>query len=242
MAVPYIRFLHPEIVHALVEDNEARKNAWALALDERGIDHTLYLWERSPCAFPGVRRYAGSAEIAQYRRQQETKARPDNALALDDNSYPKEIWSFIFRGKRFQNSGPEGYSLAHLADHKKYKSRIGEEFNVDIHTNLLKPVFGLYTSPANTAYVPTSLIRPTDFSFHLRNLIQRKADDLYGRYCYLLPVHLSVRVAAGDQWDLDSFNWSAPVGTTCGITSFLNYRREKMERLLAGSPVKHVGR
>ena len=60
----YARFLRPEIVQAIVEDNQWHSAAWSGALEKRGIDPRAYLWPRSACAFPGVRRYAGSSEIA----------------------------------------------------------------------------------------------------------------------------------------------------------------------------------
>jgi len=123
ITIPFIRFLHPDIVRAIVEDNEQHHDDWQTRLQERGIDPALYLWERSTCTFPGVRRYAGSTEIAQHRGRMETTRGPEGALKLDDNHYPKIVWSFVFRGKTFQNMGPSGYSLAHLADHKQYKNR-----------------------------------------------------------------------------------------------------------------------
>jgi hypothetical protein len=55
ITTPYIRFLHPDIVLAVVEDNEYRRKEWCSRLVEHQINPSLYLWERSACAFPGVR-------------------------------------------------------------------------------------------------------------------------------------------------------------------------------------------
>jgi hypothetical protein len=159
-------------------------------------------------------------------------ARPANAIALDDNSYPKQIWSFVFRGKRFPNHGPVSYSLAHLIDHKNYKTRAGEEFD-SLGKSQLPSHFGLYTSPTNTVYMPTGLMRPTDFSFPLRNLIQRKAEEIYGGLCNILPPHLSIRAGESDAWSLDSFDWCEPVGTPENLPAFLHYRKKRMEELLS---------
>ncbi len=95
----------------------------------RGIDPSRYLWYRSPCAFPGVRRYSEGTEIAQYRRRRPLTEPFSDALAVDDNDHPKAIWSYVFRGKPFQKEGPSDYSLAHLADHKEHKDRGAEEFS-----------------------------------------------------------------------------------------------------------------
>jgi hypothetical protein len=92
---------------------------------------------------------------------------------------------------------------------------------------------GLYTSIANTVYMPIGLIRPTDFAFSLRNLIQRKANAIYGSFCKLLPPHLSIRGGETDSWSLDSFGWHDAVGTTEHVPAFLEYRNKEMERLLS---------
>jgi hypothetical protein len=236
ITVPYIRFLHPAIVRAVVDDNQDRREEWCSRLADRGIEPSLYLWEGSACAFPGVRRYAGSTEIAQHRRRMEVTAEPENALKLDDNSYPKAIWSFVFRGEGFKNEGPSGYSLAHLADHKKYKNRGQEEFDTLGRGVSPETFFGLFTSVANTVYMPSGLIRPTDFSFSLRNLIQRKALEIYGIFCKLLPPHLSIRSAQSDSWSLGAFQWCEPVGTLAHLSAFLKYRSEEMEKLLSDKP------
>jgi hypothetical protein len=220
-------------VNTVVVDNRCHHESWAARLRERGVDPQSYVWEGSPCAFPGVRRYAGSTEIAQYRGRASMHATGiRGVLRLDDNSFPKHLWSFIFRGRPFQNFGPKGYALAHLADHKAYGNRHAEEFDQ------ISPVpdgvswFGLYTSAANSVYVPTTLIKPTDFAGPLRNLLQRRAAALYGGFCKLLPPCLKVREAAASAWSLDAFDWSEPVGSMDNVQAFLEYRLKVMEGLL----------
>jgi hypothetical protein len=233
LTIPFIRVLRPEIVNAVVEDNERHRAVWAAQLHARGIDPQSYLWERSPCAFPGVRRYAGSTEIAQYRGRAATNAAefPD-AVRLDDNSFPKHIWSFVFRGRPFQNFGPNGYALAHLADHKAYGNRNAEEFEQVSPAPTGVCWHGFYTSVANSAYVPTSLIKPTDFAGFVRNLLQRRVASLYGKCCNLLPPCLKVPESASTAWSVDAFEWSEPVGSLDHMPAFLKYRHEVMEILL----------
>jgi hypothetical protein len=234
----HICFLHPDIVRKLVEDNERRRDEWRQRLAERGVNPDLYLWPGSSCVFPGVRRYAGSDEIASFRKQKEFDSRPGDALSLDDNSYPKQIWSFVFLGKKFGNFGPEGYALAHLIDHKEYKNRLLKECDSDHVSGAISPLFGLFTSPTNTIYIPTGLMRPTDFSFPLRNLIQRKSQALYGDFCNLLPEHLPFKDGGSDRWALDAFDWREPVGTLDHVRAFLDFRHQEMERLFALCPAK----
>jgi len=233
---PYVRFLHPDIVRLLVQDNERRRTSWAERLQDVGIDPGFYLWPCGSCAFPGVRRYAGSTEIAAYRKRIDSASQPEHALRLDDNDFPKHLWSFTFRGRPFQKQGPSGYSLAHLADHKIYKNRGRDEFDGaegEAGAIAERANFGLYTSASNTVFIPTGLIRPTDFAFPLRNLIQRRAADLYGAFCNLLPPPLAIRPAETDDWALHRFDWSEPVGTSEHMAGFLDYRRRQVDLMFA---------
>lgn len=231
ITIPYVRFLHPEIVQAVVEDNAAHMETWAARLRDRNIDPSLYLWERTACTFPGVRRHAGSTEVAIHHGRSTLTTETAHALKLDDNHYPKMVWSFVFRGKPFQNQGPVGYALAHLADHKQYKNRGREEFDGHIDGSSLPVSFGLFTSVANAVYLPVGLIKPTDFSFALRNVLQRQAQKLYGDFCNLLPPPARVRDVESSLWSLDAFDWAEPVGSVDNVPAFLKYRNQEMERL-----------
>lgn len=224
----YVRFLQPEIVKALIADTELHQERWSVELSDRNIDPALYLWPRTSCAFPGVRRHAGSSEIAQFRK----RAAPEpieQALVLDDNTYPKHLWSFVLRGRPFQNFGPDGYALAHLSDHKAYKNRGAIE---TVTSGSAHTLHGLYTCATNAVYVPTILIRPTDFVPELRNLLQRKAVALYGAFCNLLPPGSAFAACPSKQWEVDRFEWSNPVGDPNMIGLFLEFRSATITRLL----------
>ena len=196
------------------------------------MDDAAYLWERSPCAFPGVRRYAGSREIDGYRGHTQLDSAQLGALALDDNDYPKQIWSFVFRSKQFSKFGPEGYSLAHLADHKDHNNRFAQDFEVAEVENRSRFLYGLYTCPTNTVYIPSSLIKPTDFAGTIRGLLMRRAEDLYGEFCNLLPDFLRIPKSVSPDWAVDQFSWADPVGTTNHIEAFLEFRNDRMTKLI----------
>jgi hypothetical protein len=230
MVTPLIRFLHPQIVLALVEDNGRERAAWQATLGARGINTDDYLWLGSATAFPGVRRYAGKAELRRF--QQDHGMDMEGVLRLDDNHYPKQIWSFTLRGRPFQNFGPDGYQLAHLVDHKAYDHRGAEELVGSLPENVGSiGIPGLFTSVTNAAYVPTTFLRPTDFSGLLRNLLQRRAAELYGCFCRLLPGELEFKRASSPAWETSAFTWSDPVGTTDHLTAFLDFRRTELQRL-----------
>ena len=224
---PYIRFLHPSIVEAVVQDNEVHRSFWCKKLLEHKINPDFYLWEKSSCAFPGIRRYSGNKEIAFYRKQIDQKDfQITEALRLDDNSFPKHIWSFLFRGKPFQNRGPQGYSLAHLADHKEYKNRIYDEFNSDSDQYL--KFYGLYTSVSNTIYIPNTLLKPTDFNSDIRIILLNKAQDLYGNVCNIIHPSFNIKPSI---WSIHDFDWAEPVGDITHIKKFLDFRHRIIESL-----------
>ena len=227
----YIMFLDPSIIKAIVEDNNLHLDDWSEQLISREIDHEIYLWKNCPCAFPGVRRYAGSKEIAFFRgHTQLPDGKIPNALRLDDNEFPKQLWAFIFTGKKFSKSGPNKFSLAHLADHKIYKNRFEDDFVVTPDLTQT-PLFGLYTCPTNTAYIPTSLIRPTDFSPLIRHILLKKTIDLYENICEVIPAWLKLKDDCDDKWKISDFQWAKPVGDTTNIGLFLKYRNKTMNSL-----------
>ena len=236
---PSVRFLHPQIVRQVVDDNSVNRDAWSAELQRIGINPDIYLWDGSPCAFPGVRRHAGSQEIAQFKKQAgDSPERPTDCLCLDDNDYPKHLWAYVFTGKPFRKRGPRGYQLAHLADHKAHNNRWREEFAVESPTNPSPdppPLFGLYTSPSNLAYVPSSFLKPTDFSGTLRALLLSRAYLLYGSIARLAPPPLVERTEPNSKWHPDNFQWGDCVGTVEHVDSFLQYRKQQVDELIRGS-------
>lgn len=231
MTTKYIRFLSPDIISAVVEDNEKAKDAFWKLLESKNINPELYLWENSSCCFPGVRRYAGSSEISAYRSRSEMTDIED-AIKLDDNDYPKQLWSFIFRGAQFGKFGPDGYSLAHLVDHKKDKNRMSEEFDFTDGYKFVKPFYGLYTCACNSVYIPNNLMKPTDFNGAIRNLLFRKAESLYGVCCNLVPPYAKPKnIYDNDKWNIENFEWAEPVGSLDNIQAFLEFRQERLKKI-----------
>lgn len=142
------------------------------------------------------------------------------------------MWSFIFRGQQFVKFGPNGYSLAHLIDHKKDKNRMAIEFTFTGGHTYQKPFYGLYSSPSNTVFTPTNLIRLTDFNSDVRNLLFRKAESLYKNVCNIVPPYVKVRENDDPKWDLSKFEWAEPVGTMDNIEAFFEDRQKKIRKML----------
>lgn len=226
----YVKFLSPEIVEAVVEDNEKNRDVFREILRERNINPGLYFWDKSSCCFPGIRRACGSLEVASLRKKADLPVLED-ALALDDNDFPKQLWSFAFRGTSFNKQGPEGYSLGHLVDHKKSKNRMPDEFDFEKDRPFEKPFYGLYTCASNSVFMPEGLISVKEFNFKIRNLLFRRAFALYGSFCNLVPPCATSKKCLDAEWKLENFEWASPVGTLENMEKFLEFRKEKLDAL-----------
>ena len=229
--VPLARFLDPAIVGAVADDNRRRRSEWSQRLEAFDIDPEIYLWDGSPCSFPGVRRHAEGKEISAFRNRSSPDTPPVQCLVLDDNDYPKHLWAFVFTGRPFRKRGPDGYQLAHIFGHKEHGNRWNEELDLAVGGGNPRPLFGLFTSAANAAYLP-AFLRPTDFSHRLRTLLQGRAVALYGEVCRPIPPPLQVKPCDDPVWRPERFSWSKPVGDPTHVPAFLSFRRERMNELL----------
>jgi hypothetical protein len=93
-------------------------------------------------------------------------------------------------------------------------------------------LYGLFTCPSNTVYIPRSLIKPTDFAGTIRALLVRRAQQLYGTFCKILPPFLRIPETFSPEWKVGEFRWADPVGTTTHIPSFLEFRRDRLAKLI----------
>ena len=231
---PYVQFLDPGIVSALVDDNRLMRTEWSCRLQALGIDPHDYMWDGSSCAFPGVRPRVGSTEPAAFRQQTAAAEIPTKCLAPGYNSkYPKHLWAFVFAGKPFRGSDPPAYRLAHLFHHRRHGNlRAGE---LDILPGAEKSPLpcGLFTNPACSAYVPSGYRGSVESSSTLRQLIQRRALQLYGDVCRIVPPPLAIGACQDPNWALKNFPWSKPVGSVRNVPDFLKFRRRHMEVLFA---------
>lgn len=227
--VPYVKILNPLIIEAITKDNNRIKTELITNMKAQNIPYELYLWDNSPCAFPGIRRHAGSMEIAYKKKKGDwDSTQAKDFIELDDNDYPKHIWAYIFCNKKFGKKGPYGYSLAHLIDHKVSDNRMSEEFDFINGKHYTRPFFGLYTSPCNAVYVPSGLMKPTDFNGNLRNLLFQKVFQLYSDYCNLVPDYIKLKQPTDERWSIDNpvFKWSEPVGEMDNIKNFFDFREQ----------------
>jgi hypothetical protein len=231
----YVRFIDPHIVRRIVDDNSMNRDVRIELLKERNVNRPeeRYLWEGSPCAFPGVRRHIGRKEIARVKKNRDDVIRRGNAVRLDDNSYPKQIWSFILTGKKFNNHGPDNYSLSHIVDFKDTKT-VKEEFEFG---SIKPPVYGLFSCPTNTIYVPSGMTSLTDHNPFLRELLYIIAQRLYeDGECKLLPPEMNNRRTGVDddtvQRCLALCRKNLVTGSDDRINAFMEYRNAQINKML----------
>jgi hypothetical protein len=236
ISTKYFVFLNPEIVSKITENNEEHRKEWSEGLKKKDIDPELYLWPKSPCAFPGVRRYAGKEERHNGKEKSASDPTIKYALKVDDNDFPKHLWSYSLLGQKFNNKGPEGFHLTHLADHNKdnLEKTFKKEFDIENPDAFDKPIYGLYTCCTNAIYTPKSLERLTDSMKDLRQLLFRKIDDLYYDCCKILPSNVKVKKNQYPEgWDIGDFVWQDPVGDLNNLNAFLDFRNEQIDKWIS---------
>jgi hypothetical protein len=222
--LPYVKILQPSIVELISEDNNKQLGEWRDKFEALGINAGIYLWENSPVTFPGVRRHVGSQETTLFRSGPK-QSKGENALFLDDNTYPKQIWSFALRNKPHGMKNPENYSLAHIVDHKDHNTRNVSEVKGYEKVEEKNLFAGLYTSCANIIYIPTSFVKPTDHNSKIRRLLIQIVYKYYGNLCNILPYNLKFNLdAITEQWKLENFPEPSVVGNLENTKHFLEYR------------------
>ena len=237
--LPHIKILDPEIVRLVAKENNKYLDRWTEALNQLGIKADIYLWRNSPVTFPGIRRHSGTKEVSDFGKNPKT-AKGDNALAIDDNSFPKELWSFALRNCKYDKTNPPNFSLAHILDHKDYKSRNGEELIGFQKTDDKHLFAGLFTSRANTIWVPNNLLKPTDHKGNLRLLLIQIINKYYSSVCNVLPHNLSFNLTnIHNDWELENFTEPTIVGNIEFAKNFLSYRNNIIcERLRINESAK----
>jgi hypothetical protein len=144
LVTPFIKWLSPVVVESITDFNELNRAEWSRQLASVRVPVEPYLWERSPCTFPGIRRHSSGdkptafkdakrkpAGVSELEKDSNwTPSLPQHlrdvykqkaCLATDDNDYPYALWRFVVRGVK---SGPDprdvGFHLAHLFPHNDY--------------------------------------------------------------------------------------------------------------------------
>ncbi|AZZ37456.1 hypothetical protein CIK05_11850 [Bdellovibrio sp. qaytius] len=229
---PFIQFIHPNVIEQVVAHNSKIANLVTQMADQ-GIPVDRYFWDQSPCLFPGIRRFVGQSDDIYKRKVVPASGRAEfQAIYIDDNSYPKELWSYICRGTKFQKKNPEGYEFAHFFIHKA-ESEIGIQHELLGAEKYNSTISGFFTSAAGSAYIPKSLARVTDLNLKARKLIQLKCVEIYGSVCKVLPPGVELKIES-DDWKTADFEWAKFTGESVDsrVQDFLRFRESELERLV----------
>lgn len=233
---PFIRMIDPRVVDAIVRHN-AEIQPFIESMRADGIRTEAYVWDGSPCLFPGIRRAVGGTDADLKKKIVPRHLRADKqAIYIDDNSYAKHLWAFLLTNRNFANQGPVGYELAHLFHHKS-DSDTDTSDEIDGIENREDPISGFFTAATSCAFIPKSLARVTDLNLSARRLIQRRVYELYQGACNPLPPGCSLKSDPAD-WHTSEFEWAPAVGYSesgTALNALLKFRFDELQRLVENS-------
>jgi len=165
--------ISPDIVKHIQERN-LNDRPFFEDLFRNSIDIDNYLFKGSDCVFPGVRRW-DSQKGEKHKYNKSYKA------IIDDNSFPRHIWCFLFNGKP---SGAKNwknfkeFELAHIFAHKEIETSVEKYYFKNFDDK--KYPFAQFTSASNVVLLPKGTVRPTDNSTIIKLIFYKHHIDLYG--------------------------------------------------------------
>ncbi len=167
--------IHPTIVAYIKTRNIEEYDYFSDLFIDR-VEISNYLFNGSACVFPGVRRYvAGRGKRHSYN--------PTYQAIIDDNTFPRHIWSYLANGKGYSSpnwraTGLNEFELAHIFTHKESEIEFEKEF-FDTVEHGLQP-YSDFTCAGNVVLLPKGTVRPTDNSRAIKSAFYLRYIELYG--------------------------------------------------------------
>lgn len=167
--------VHPAIVERIKTGNIAEYDYFSTLFRDK-IDVSNYLFDGSACVFPGVRRYvAGQGRRRSYN--------PSYRAIIDDNVFPRYIWSFLLSGRTYsgptwKDTGLGEFELAHVFTHKESEIEFEKDFFDSMQSDL-RP-HSDFTCACNVVLLPKGTVRPTDNSPAIKAAFYMRYIELYG--------------------------------------------------------------
>ncbi len=167
--------IHPAVVERIKAKNLAEYDYFSTLFRDK-IDVSNYLFDGSACVFPGVRRYI-AAQGAKRRYN------PSYQAIIDDNVFPRYIWSFLLNGRAYsgpswKETGLGEFELAHVFTHKKSEIEFEKQFFDSMQSDL-RP-HSDFTCACNVVLLPKGTVRPTDNSKAIKAAFFMRYVELYG--------------------------------------------------------------
>lgn len=220
--------IHPAIIEYIKARNIEEYGYFRnLFLDRIEVSH--YLFDGSACVFPGVRRYV-AGQGTRHRYNLTYRA------IIDDNTFPRHIWSFLANGKAFsgpnwKQTGLGEFELAHVFTHKESEIALEEEFFDSMQPDLYP--YSDFTCAGNVVLLPKGTVRPTDNSRAIKAAFYRRYIELYGEDS--LMGRSGFRKALVPGW-YGELKWNQPYlppDWQENIDRLLRYRTERITHLMS---------
>jgi hypothetical protein len=222
--------MHPKVVARIREINaDHEERARLEAILPECIEREAWLYPGSACVFPGVRRFVGRV-----KKKQLLKYVPKEGCIIDDNRFPRNLWTFLaigehYTGPNWKNSGLSAFELAHIFSHKHEKQELEWEVFKE-HEKKLKP-YGLFTCASNTVLIPKGFAKPTDGLPAVRVAFFKRHIDLYGEESLRGLRSLDPDAIPGWYGDLE---WNEPIlppGWEENVEKLTAFRFERLTKL-----------
>lgn len=220
--------IHPAIIEHIQARNTAEHEYFRdLFLDR--IEASHYLFDGSACVFPGVRRYVAGQGI-RHRYNATYKA------IIDDNTFPRHIWSFLASGKAYsgpnwRETGLGEFELAHVFTHKGSEIALEQEFFDSLQSDL-RP-YSDFTCAGNVVLLPKGTVRPTDNSRAIKAAFYMRYIELYGEDS--LIGRSGFRSSLVPDW-YGGLKWNQPYlprDWQDNIDRLLSYRTERITHIMS---------
>lgn len=199
--------IHPKVVARIREINADQvERARLEALLPECIEREAWLYPGSAGVFPGVRRFVGRV-----KKKQPLKYVPKEACIIDDNRFPRNLWTFLaigehYTGPNWKRSGLSNFELAHIFSHKHGKQELEREVFKE-HDKEQRP-YGLFTCASNVVLIPKGFAKPTDGLPAVRVAFFKRHIELYGEY--IVPGLRTLDPEAIPGWYGD-LEWNEPI-------------------------------
>ncbi|MBG8553994.1 hypothetical protein [Hymenobacter guriensis] len=217
-----------------MHDNRLHYSAWRQLLRRKAIYSHLYLWPNSACAYPGFRRKVGKHEKAG------TAGAHSLLLDKSGNQMGHKPWELLATTASDFKKLRKQYELVHLFPHKsaewkKLLPQLPDEVRNSIPLAWQRRLKahglpGLFSNPANTCFLPSALVRPTDGQSMLRQVLWKQALRLYGSSSLLpQPIANAFKLWLRDQPDPSDLQWSTAYhGEHSALQKLLVDRSERL--------------
>lgn len=230
-------FIHPQIVEAIQQINEEDADRLAGIMPDV-VDQTAWLYPKSACVFPGIKRYVGRLNPKEKRKYVTSRR-----AIIDDNEFPRHLWAFLaggtaYSGPSWQTTGLNQFELGHIFAHKIEERRIERVMFSDFDSSV--DPSGLFTCASNVALIPKGLAKPTDHLDSVKKAFFKRYVTLYGED--VLPGLSGLKDAEVPSW-FGQLEWSEPLlpdGWEQNIKKLSEYRFRRLKGLFA-NPLDECG-